>query len=121
MPLPLLGWLGLLQLATFLSHNSELSTFLGCRALDLAHPMGGQMYQATKALLLRKVYEGHCGISHFIRVVRAAFVESFLSNIGVSELKLPEVEKSKNQENDLAVARLPFFGVRRQDHQETVD
>lgn len=108
MPLPSGGWLGSLQSATFLSHNSASSTSLGCGALDLVHPMGGQMYRATKALLLARVYEGRCGISHFIRVVRAAFVASFLRDNGVSQLKLPEDEKSESQETDLAVARPPF-------------
>jgi hypothetical protein len=98
MPLPSVGWLGSLQLAIFLCHNSALSTFLGCGALDLVHPMGGQMYQATKALLLARVYEGRCGISHFIRVVRAVFVASFLRDNGVSQQKLPEDEMSESQE-----------------------
>ena len=108
MPVPSMGWTGSLQSATFLSHNSASSTSLGCGALDLVHPMGGQMYRATKAMLLARVYEGRCGISHFIRVVRAAFVASFLRDNGVSQLKLPEDEKSESQETDLAVARPPF-------------
>lgn len=96
-PLPSMGWLGSHQSATFLSHNSASSTALGCGALDFAHPMGGQMYRAVKSVLLSRVYEGRAGISHFTRVVRAAFIASFLSDMGhVSELKLPDEGKPAN-------------------------
>lgn len=107
-PLPSVGWLGSHQSATFLSHNSASSTSLGCGALDFVHPMGGQMYRATKALLLSKVYEGRSGISNFTRVVRAAFIASFLRDAGFSQVKLPDDDKSESQENDLAVVRHPF-------------
>ena len=53
------------------------------------------MYRAVKAILLNRVYEGRAGISHFTRVVRAAFIASFLSDVGhVSELKLPDEGKT---------------------------
>ncbi|KAL9189004.1 hypothetical protein ACHAXT_011494 [Thalassiosira profunda] len=96
-PLPSMGWLGSHQSATFLSHNSASSTALGCGALDFAHPMGGQMYRAVKSVLLSRVYEGRAGISHFTRVVRAAFIASFLGDMGhVSELPLPDEGKPAN-------------------------
>lgn len=111
-PLPSVGWQGCHQSATFLSHNSSSSSALGCGALDLVHPMGGQMYRATKAILLSRVYEGRAGITHFTRVVRAAFIASFLIDVGISQLKLPEEEnKNEGQDKDAEAAvppRHPF-------------
>jgi hypothetical protein len=107
-PLPSMGWLGSHQSATFLSHNSASSTSLGCGALDFVHPMGGQMYRATKALLLSRVYEGRCGVSQFTRVIRAAFIASFLRDVGLSQLKLPEDDKSEGLDSDLVMMRPPF-------------
>ena len=109
--LPSFGWQGSHQSATFLSHNSASSTALGCGALDFVHPMGGQMYRATKAILLSRVYEGRAGISHFTRVVRAAFIASFLRDVGVFQLKLPGEEKIESKDKDasvVAAARPPF-------------
>jgi len=108
LPLPLNGWQGSHQSATFLSHNSASSSSLGCGALELVHPMGGQMYRATKACLLSRVYEGRAGISDFTRAVRAAFIASFLRDAGVAQLVLPDDGNKNNQENDLALARPPF-------------
>ncbi len=66
------------------------------------------MYLATKALLLSRVYEGRCSISHFTRVIRAAFIASFLRDVGLSQLKLPEDDKGDGLDSDLAVLRPPF-------------
>jgi len=113
-PLPSMGWLGSCHSATFLSHNSASSSSLGCGALDMMHPMGGQMYRAIKAVLLNRVYEGRAGISHFTRVVRAAFLASFLRDVGVDQLELPEdQEKSSGEGHEkddalMVVARPPF-------------
>jgi len=107
-PLPSPGWQGSHQSATFLSHNSASSTALGCGALDFVHPMGGQMYRATKAILLSKVYEGRAGMSNFTRVVRAAFIASFLRDVGVSQLKLPEEEEKGDDKDSQLMERPPF-------------
>ena len=69
------------------------------------------MYRATKAILLSRVYEGRAGISHFTRVVRAAFIASFLRDVGVFQLKLPGEEKIESTDkgaSEVAVARPPF-------------
>eukprot|EP00585_Thalassiosira_rotula_P008078 CAMPEP_0196139554 /NCGR_PEP_ID=MMETSP0910-20130528/6791_1 /TAXON_ID=49265 /ORGANISM="Thalassiosira rotula, Strain GSO102" /LENGTH=1133 /DNA_ID=CAMNT_0041400295 /DNA_START=121 /DNA_END=3519 /DNA_ORIENTATION=+ len=92
-PLPSIGWMGSHQSAGFLSHNSASSSSLGCGALDLVHPMGGQVYRAAKCVLLERVYEGRAGISHFTRVVRAAFMAAFLRDAGVEQLELPQEEE----------------------------
>lgn len=112
-PLPSMGWMGSHQSATFLSTNSASSTSLGCGALDFVHPMGGQMYRAAKSILLSRIYEGRAGISHFTRVVRAAFLASFLRDLGVSQLKLPEDEKQgdSGQETEALAAYRPPFVV----------
>ncbi|KAL7553517.1 hypothetical protein ACHAWF_016790, partial [Thalassiosira exigua] len=112
-PLPSMGWSGSFQSASFLSHNSASSTSLGCGALDLVHPMGGQTYRAAKAVLLNRVYEGRASVSHYARVVRAAFIASFLRDSGVSQLTLPEEEKGDGgggSEKDVppALLRPPF-------------
>jgi len=107
-PLPSSGWQGSHQSATFLSHNSASSTALGCGALDFVHPMGGQMYRTTKAILLSKVYEGRAGMSNFTRVVRAAFIASFLRDVGVSQLKLPEEEEKGDDKDAQLMERPPF-------------
>ncbi len=66
------------------------------------------MYRATKALLLSRVYEGRCGVSQFTRVIRAAFIASFLRDVGLSQLKLPEDDKSEGLDSDLVMMRPPF-------------
>lgn len=72
------------------------------------------MYRALKAILMNRVYEGRAGISHFTRVVRAAFLVSFLRDVGVEQLELPEEEKVSSevsQEKDaplVVVTRPPF-------------
>jgi len=111
-PLPSMGWQGCHQSVTFLSHNSASSTALGCGALDFVHPMGGQMYQAMKTILLNRVYEGRAGITHLTRVIRAAFIASFLRDVGLMKLELPD-DKTSNSgsqqgNTDLAPAKPPF-------------
>lgn len=51
------------------------------------------MYRAMKAVLLERVYEGRAGISHFTRVVRAAFLAAFLRDSGIEQLELPQEEE----------------------------
>lgn len=106
-----MGWLGSQQSATFLSHHSASSTSLGCGALDFVHPMGGQMYRAIKSILLGRVYEGRAGLSNVTRVVRAAFIASFLRDAGLSQLDLIEQDKGKSQgQQDISASR-PLFAV----------
>jgi hypothetical protein len=107
---PSMGWLGSQQSATFLSHHSASSTALGCGALDFVHPMGGQMYRAIKSILLERVYEGRAGLANVTRVVRAAFIASFLRDAGVSQLNLLEHEAGKSKGQDLPSSR-PLFAV----------
>jgi len=109
-PVPSMGWQGSHQSVTFLSHNSASSTALGCGALDFVHPGGGQMYQAMKTILLNRVFEGRAGITHLTRVIRAAFIASFLRDVGLTKLELPDDKTSNNdsQEGDLAPAKPPF-------------
>ena len=102
-----MGWLGSHLSVTFLSHNSASSTSLGCGALDFVHPIGGQTYRAIKSILLNRVFEGRAGISHFTRVVRAAFIASFLRDNGISQLKLPDDEKVESAEQDVATIPPP--------------
>jgi len=111
-PLPSMGWQGSYQSVTFLSHNSASSTALGCGALDFVHASGGQMYQAMKTILLNRVYEGRAGITHLTRVIRAAFIASFLRDVGLTKLELPDDKASGNvsQEgiSDLVQSKPPF-------------
>ena len=111
-PVPSMGWQGSHQSVTFLSHNSASSTALGCGALDFVHPMGGLMYQAVKTILLNKVYEGRAGITHLTRVVRASFIASFLRDVGITNLELPDDKTShtgsQDGNADLSPAKPPF-------------
>ena len=51
-------------------------------------------------------------MSHFTRVVRSAFIASFLRDMGVSQLKVPEEEKkessSQDKDTQMEVMRPPF-------------
>jgi len=108
-PLPSMGWAGSHLSATFLSHNSSSSTALGCGALEFVHPVGGQAYRAMKTILLNRIFEGRAGISHFTRVIRAAFIASFLRDTGVTDLNLPDDDKGDNpDDNDAPPSRPPF-------------
>lgn len=108
---PSMGWLGSQQSATFLSHHSASSTSLGCGALDFMHPMGGQMYRAIKSIFLGRVYEGRAGLSNVTRVVRAAFIASFLCDAGFSQLDLIEQGMGKSKgKKDIPESR-PLFAV----------
>lgn len=113
-----MGWKGSHQSATFLSHNSASSSSLGCGALDFVHPMGGQLYRAVKTILLSRVYEGRSGVTRFTRVVRAAFIASFLRDMGLSELQLPEQAEEKvggqgqqHQDKDTVIVSRPPFVI----------
>ena len=74
--------------------------------------MGGELYRAVKAVLLNRVYEGRAGISHFTRVVRAAFLASFMRDAGVEQLELPVAEDPEKVggggPEPMMVARPPF-------------
>ncbi|KAL7451150.1 hypothetical protein ACHAWC_002996, partial [Mediolabrus comicus] len=74
--------------------------------------MGGQMYQAVKTILLNKVYEGRAGITHLTRVVRASFIASFLRDVGITHLELPDDKTShtgsQDGNTDLSSAIPPF-------------
>lgn len=65
------------------------------------------MYRSIKSILLNTVYEGRSSISHFTRVFRAAFIASFLRDVGVSQLKLPDEDHSESQEK-VPAPRPPF-------------
>ena len=107
-PLPSMGWQGSYQSVTFLSHNSSSSTALGCGALDFVHAMGGQMYRAMATILLNRVYEGRAGITNFTRVIRATFIASFLRDVGLTKLELPDDKGSGNVSSDLVQSKPPF-------------
>lgn len=93
---PSMGWMGSHLSLSFLSSNANSSSDLGCGALELMHPIGGLVYRALKADLVRRVIAGRAGISNFIRLVRAAFIAAHLDDMGETELKYPP-EKKNNQ------------------------
>lgn len=94
-PLPSMGWFGSHLSLTFLSSNASSSSDLGCGAVDMMHPIGGLVYRRVKSDVLRGVVEGRAGIANFIRVVRAAFMASYLDDIGHTELTLPTRNEKK--------------------------
>jgi hypothetical protein len=110
-PLPSMGWQGSHQSASFFSNNSAASTALGCGALELAHPMGGQMYRSIKAVLLSRVFESRASVSHFTRVIRAAFSASFLRDSGISRLSLDNRVDNEKTDADSALALRPPFVI----------
>ena len=95
-----MGWQGSAQSATFLSRHGASSSALGCGALELVHPGGGQVYRAAKSALLNRVYEGRAGLSHYTRVVRAAFMGAFLRDGGVTRVDLPEDKSESARDED---------------------
>ena len=108
-PLPSMGWLGSHQSATFFSNNSAASSALGCGAIELAHPLGGQMYRSVKTILLNKICESRASVSHYTRVIRAAFTASFLRDSGISELSLDDRGESEMKDKDVAMTSRPPF------------
>jgi hypothetical protein len=96
-PSPSMGWLGSYLSLTFLSSNATSSSDLGCGAVDLLHPIGGLVYRALKSDTFRGVVEGRAGVAHFIRLLRAAVIASYLGDIGEKELKLPKRKKKADQ------------------------
>ena len=110
-PLPSMGWMGSHQSATFFSNNSSSSTALGCGALELSHPMGGQMYRAVKNILFNRICESRASVSHYIRVVRAAFTASFLRDSGITQLALNENSESEMNDKEAPTALRPPFVI----------
>lgn len=94
-PLPSMGWFGSHLSLTFMSSNASSSSDMGCGAVDMMHPLGGLVYRRVKSDVLRCVVEGRAGIANFIRVVRAAFMASYLDDIGQTELTLPTHRERK--------------------------
>ena len=110
-PLPSIGWAGSHQSATFFSNNSSASTALGCGALELVHPMGGQMYRSAKTVLLNRICESRASMSHYTRVIRAAFTASFLRDSGITKLALDARNENELKDMESAVATRPPFVI----------
>ena len=106
-----MGWFGSHHSATFFSNNSATSTALGCGAVELAHPMGGQMYRAVKTILLNRIYESRASVPHYTRVIRAAFTASFLKDSGVTQLVLDQKNDNDLKDGDAALAARPPFVI----------
>lgn len=110
-PLPSMGWHGSHQSVTFFSNNSASSTALGCGALELAHPMGGQMYRSIKMILLNRVFESRASVSHYTRVIRAAFTSSFLRDSGIHRLTLDGRNENERKDIDASLTIRPPFVI----------
>jgi len=98
-PTPSMGWLGSHLSLSFLSSNATCSSDIGCGAVELAHPVGGLVYRALKCEVLRGVVEGRAGVANFIRLVRAAFIASHLSDLGEKDLRLPDRRDKKSDKD----------------------
>ena len=92
-PRPSAGWSGSYFSLSFLSSNAASSTDLGCGAVELMHPVGGQYYRTLKSEVFRQVLEGRAGVPNLIRLVRAAFIAAYLQDTGETELKIPRRRK----------------------------
>lgn len=93
-PMPSMGWMGSHLSLSYLSSNSTSSSDLGCGAVEMQHPVGGLPYRALKGDLVRRVVQGRAGVANFVRLVRAAFIAAYLSDMGYRELQYPpESEK----------------------------
>jgi hypothetical protein len=99
-PSPSVGWFGSHLSTTFLSSNAASSSYLGCGAVELAHPVGGLVYRALKCEVFRTVVEGRAGVANFIRLIRAAFIAAHLNDVGEKELKIPKNRKKKSDSDD---------------------
>jgi hypothetical protein len=98
-----MNWLGSYLSATYLSSNSSSSTALGCGAVELVHPSGGVVYRYFKCRSFRRIVEGRCGVSNFVRVVRATIISAILKDLGenkVDVLHLNEKDRARWIEDD---------------------
>jgi len=114
--LPSMNWLGSPLSATYLSSNSSSSATLGCGAVELLHPSGGLVYRFFKCKAFRRIIEGRCGVSNFVRVVRSVILSTALRDLGESKvdaLHLSDKDKARwiqddNNDADL-IPKQPFL------------